>query len=232
MTARHSRVLLAKVELLLPRLAATSRELWDSPRLRDLYPEYLCMLHTAIRSTVPLMECALEEAEKRAGDDPAADVLATYLTRHIREEQGHDEWLRQDLEALGFDPQEPLRRVPEASVANLVGAQYYWIRHYHPVCLLGHIAVLEGNPPSPGLVDELTRRTGYPRAGFRTLERHAALDVKHRDELLRTIDEMPLTHDLATAVGLSALHSVDAADAALRAVLASRRAPAPAVTRA
>ncbi|MEV0122534.1 iron-containing redox enzyme family protein [Streptomyces sp. NPDC050703] len=231
MTTRHSRVLLAKVELLLPRLAATSRELWDSPRLRDLYPEYLCMLHTAIRSTVPLMECALEEAEKRTGD-PAADVLATYLTRHIREEQGHDEWLRQDLDALGFDPREPLRRVPEAAVANLVGAQYYWIRHYHPACLLGHIAVLEGNPPAPGLVDELMRRTGYPRTGFRTLERHAALDVKHREELLRTIDGMPLTHDLATAVGLSALHSVDAADAALRAVLASRRAPVPAATRA
>ncbi|ATL32011.1 iron-containing redox enzyme family protein [Streptomyces formicae] len=232
MTTRHSRVLLAKIDLLLPRLAETSQELWNSQRLRELYPEYLCMLHTAIRSTVPLMECALEEAENRAADDPAAEVLVTYLTRHIREEQGHDEWLRQDLEALGHDPQEPLRRVPAASVANLVGAQYYWIRHYHPACLLGHIAVLEGNPPSPHLVDELMRRTGFPRSGFRTLERHAALDVKHRDEILRTIDGMPLTHDLATAVGLSALHSVDAADTALRAVLASRRAPALATTQA
>ncbi|MEI5097513.1 iron-containing redox enzyme family protein [Streptomyces sp. PmtG] len=227
---RHSRVLLSKIGLLLPRLVATSKDLWNSPRLPEIYPEYLCMLHTAIRSTVPLMECALQEARDRAEDDPVAEHLVGYLTRHIREEQGHDEWLRQDLEALGHDPREPLRRLPDASVANLVGAQYYWIRHYHPACLLGHIAVLEGNPPARELTAELMRRTGFPRTAFRTLERHAALDVRHRAELLRTLDQLPLTRDLATAIGLSALHSVDAADTALRAVLASRPAPALAAT--
>jgi len=41
-----------------------------------------------------------------------------------------------------------------------VGAQYYWIHHFHPVALLGYIAVLEGRPPSPTLVEELIERTG------------------------------------------------------------------------
>ncbi|EFL22545.1 conserved hypothetical protein [Streptomyces himastatinicus ATCC 53653] len=216
---RHSQALRAKTGLLLPQLMATTRRLWNSPRLNELYPEYLCMLHSSIRSTVPLMERAVARCRELADDDPVAQALVPYFTRHIREEQGHDEWLRQDLAAIGCDPDEPLRRLPTASVANLVGAQYYWIQHYHPACLLGHIAVLEGNPPSTELVPELMRRTGFPRTGFRTLERHAALDIKHRDELMRTLDEAPLTPELVTAIGLSALHSIDAANNALATVL-------------
>lgn len=74
------------------------------------------------------------------------------------------------------------------------------------------------------------RRTGYPREGFRTLERHSALDVKHRDELMHTIDELPLTEQLVTAIGLSALHAADAATTSLGAVVATagRNVPAPA----
>ena len=34
-----------------------------------------------------------------------------------------------------------------ANVATLVGAQYYWLRHVHPVSLLGHMAVMEGYSP-------------------------------------------------------------------------------------
>ncbi|GAA2086793.1 hypothetical protein GCM10009801_49380 [Streptomyces albiaxialis] len=229
---RHSEVLRSKIDLLLPQLTATARRLWSSPRLDELYPEYLCMMHTAIRSTVPLMECALERSRQLAGHDPVAPALVTYLARHIREEAGHDEWLRQDLAALGRDPDEPLRRLPDGAVANLVGAQYYWIRHYHPVCLLGHVAVLEGNPPSRELPAEIMRRTGFPQAAFRTLERHAALDVRHRDELMRTIDDLPLTPQLNTAMGLSALHSVDAANRALTAVIDARHIPVPATAEA
>ena len=39
-----------------------------------------------------------------------------------------------------------------ATAAALVGAQYYWIRHVHPVALLGYVMLLEGYPPSAGTV--------------------------------------------------------------------------------
>ena len=54
-------------------------------------------------------------------------------------------------------------RPPSPTVAALVGAQYYWIEHVHPVGLLGYVLLLEGWPPTPETVEELRRRTGTRR---------------------------------------------------------------------
>jgi hypothetical protein len=93
-------------------------------------------------------------------------------------------------------------------VAALAGAQYYWISHYHPVTLLGYIAVLEGQPPSPELPARLAAATGYPLAAFRALSGHAAADPGHGDEVFRLLDRLPLTVPQQAAVGISALHTI------------------------
>lgn len=74
--------------------------------------------------------------------------LATYLERHVDEERQHDDWLLEDLAELGVAREDVWGRIPSPNIAALVGSQYYWMRHYHPVALLGYIAVLEGRPPS------------------------------------------------------------------------------------
>jgi hypothetical protein len=66
-----------------------------------------------------------------------------YLERHIEEERHHDEWTLDDLAAVGIEPAQTLAIRPTANVAALVGAQYYWILHHHPVALLGYMATLE-----------------------------------------------------------------------------------------
>jgi pyrroloquinoline quinone (PQQ) biosynthesis protein C len=207
----HSARLRAKIDLALPAMRATTRRLWCSPDLAVLYPRYLVLMHTLIRATVPLMEAALGAADRLASG-PQADLVAAgvaeYLTRHIREESGHDEWLRQDLAALDLDPGQLLTVMPSPATAAVVGSQYYWARHYHPVCLLGHIAVLEGYPADPRLADVIAERTGYPRTAMRTLIRHSALDVRHRDELMAAIDALPLTEAHSAAMGISALHTM------------------------
>ncbi|WP_035844824.1 iron-containing redox enzyme family protein [Kitasatospora azatica] len=210
-TGTNSALLRGKIELLTPGFFALTARLWNSPALAELYPRYLVLLHTAIRATVPLMDLALERATALAPEDEVAAGLVDYLTRHRREERGHDDWVREDLLALGRPADELLGAMPGTAVANLVGAQYYWIRHHHPVCLLGHIAVLEGYPPSPELTGLLRERTGFPAAAFRTLHRHAALDIRHRDELLRLLDELPLTAEHHRALGVSALHTLQTA---------------------
>jgi hypothetical protein len=205
----HSARLRAKIELVRPALNAATRRLWAGPGLTESYPAYLRLMHTMIRATVPLMEVAIEQARRAdPGRDPVAAGVAAYLGKHLEEERGHDEWLRQDLAVLGRDPDEVLAAMPMPSVAALVGSQYYWVRHYHPVCLLGHIAVLEGYPPDPALAEHIMARTGYPRTGLRTLIRHAALDRRHRDELMAAIDGLPLRPADEHAISLSALHTV------------------------
>jgi hypothetical protein len=92
-------------------------------------------------------------------------------------------------------------------VAAVVGAQYYWLLHYHPVAILGYIAVLEGYPPSRELIDALIERTGHPRKAFRTLLAHGVLDPRHRDDFDTALDAMPLTQGQEATVRLSALSS-------------------------
>jgi hypothetical protein len=101
-----------------------------------------------------------------------------------------------------------------------VGAQYYWIRHVHPVGLLGYVLLLEGWPPTPATVDELRRRTGYGPAAFRTLLAHADLDPHHGEELDEVLDGLPLSPAQRELLGVSALSSAARFAEALEELLA------------
>jgi hypothetical protein len=217
------------IGLVLWRLAGAGERLAKHPRIRDLYPEYLFTLHSVIRASVPLMETARERARSMAPGDPAAAGLAEYLDEHIDEERDHDEWLLGDLESLGADRSSIVARVPSPTVARAVGAQYYWVLHYHPVALLGWIGLLEGYPPLPAMIDELMARTGYGPQAFRTLSAHAELDVAHGDELFEALDRLPLTAEQSEVIGLSAMSSVDLLARALDEVTAGGAARPPAV---
>ena len=210
MLTSHSAMLRIKIGMASPALRAAARRLWSAPSPGERYTDYLCAMHGVVRASVPLMETARLRC-RAAPHDPVAGPLAAYLAAHIADELGHEEWLREDIAATGHDPGESLRRVPPASVAVLAGAQYYWLSHYHPVTLLGYIAVLEGAPPHPELAARLAAATGYSAAAFRTLSVHADADPRHGAEVFRLLDRLPLTKRQQAAVGLSALHTVTAA---------------------
>lgn len=192
----------------------------EHPRLAELWPEYLILQHQIIRATVPLTEAALGRA--RELDDPLAAPLARYLEEHVDEELGHDETLLGDLELLGIDRTIVLARMPPPTVAGLVGSQYYWIHHYHPVAFLGYVALMEGYPPTLELIDELVERSGQPRAAFRTYVEHAELDPGHRDHLDRTIDSLPLDASHEVALGISAIATAALAARSLEELLPER----------
>ena len=204
----QSEFLRRKIEVLLRPLLDVSDHVRTHTRLRELYPEYLRTSHCIIRASVPLMETARERALALADNDPVATELAPYLEHHIPEELHHDDWLLDDLEILGVERSAVLSRPPLPSVAALVGAQYYWIFHYHPVALLGYIAVLEGYPPSLELIEDMVDGTGYDQSAFRTMIAHSELDPGHADELDELIDRLPLTREQAGVVGLSAMATV------------------------
>ena len=194
----------------------------EHPCLVELWPEYLILQHQIIRATVPLTEAALARARELGDGDPLAAPLARYLEEHVDEELGHDETLLGDLELLGIDRTTVLAGMPPPAVAGLVGSQYYWIHHYHPVAFLGYVALMEGYPPTPELIDELVERSGHPRAAFRTYVEHAELDPGHRDHLDRTIDSLPLDASHEVALGISAIATAALAARSLEELLAER----------
>jgi len=199
----------AKVRVAEPRLNSVAEAFWTHPCLAELYPEFLFLVHSMIRASVPMLYAASRECRAQAHDDDVAAQLADYYARHAKEETGHDEWLLDDMRVLGLDRASVLARLPSVTVASLVGAHYYWIHHVHPVSLMGYLAVLEGNPPLVEQLEEFQVRTGLPAAAFRTLVKHAHIDVGHRRDINRQIDRLSLTPRLASLLTLSALHTVD-----------------------
>jgi hypothetical protein len=195
--------------LLLPGLSRSVDELWADTRLRALYPRYLVALHTMVRASVPLMQEALEVTSNKYLDTPCGERLAAYLTNHIPEESGHDEWLLEDLAQMGYPSSVATTHFPSPAVAAMVGAQYYYVRHVHPCVLLGYISVLEGYPPSAAMAERGSELSGYPKLAFRTIRKHANLDPHHKLDLETAIDEMQLDDKQLSMIGANALLTID-----------------------
>ncbi len=196
-----------KLELAADDYHAAAAALWSHPQLRLRFADYLFRIHSIIRASVPVMEAARDRAAHLAADDPLCATLAAYLAHHVPEERHHDEWLLDDLEVLGVSRATVMVRQPSPIVAALAGAQYYWIHHYHPIAVLGYIAVLEGTPPSEALVRRVQKATQLPAAAFRTFIKHARLDPHHRDDLNAALDAMPLSNAQEELVTINAIET-------------------------
>jgi hypothetical protein len=202
-----------------PVLRQRSAAVWRASGLLARYGDYLAAMHATIRASVPLMELAARRC--RGSADPAAQRLRAYFLAHVEEERDHDTWLIEDMLAAGFDPDALLAGQPSPVVARLVGPQYYWIEHHDPACLLGYIAVLESNAPSPLLAGELAAPTGLPAAAFRTLHQHAVLDGAHSGELYEFLDSLDPGPQRRACIRMSALHTVLALTDLLTAIAAN-----------
>jgi hypothetical protein len=203
-----SSVLRLKIALALPPLVAAQRRLDQHRDPAAAWLAFLRVGHGSIRASVPLLEMARDRARDLSATDPVAAGLVDYLREHAEEERGHDEWLLQDLQSVGVASAELLSRAPSGAVAALVGAQYYWVLHYHPVCVLGYLMVIEGNPPDRRRLHDLRSRSGLPASAFRTMLEHADLDINHAAELADLLDQLPLSPNHNEALGLSAISTV------------------------
>jgi Iron-containing redox enzyme len=208
-----------KVDLASGPFGRACARLVNHPRIAEVWPEYLIANHAIIRATVPLMETTRDRAAVMSEEDEVAAGVATYLNQHIVEELDHDQWLLQDLALLGVERDRVEGGVPSPAAAALVGSQYYWVLHVHPVAILGYLAFMEGFPPARPLIEDLIERTGYPRESFRTVVEHGELDHGHRDELDRTIDALPLTEQQEILLGVTAISGLGLLATAIEEVL-------------
>jgi len=207
-----------RIELCLPALQAAFSNLWRTEPRREMTIAFLVLLHQIMRASVPLMQRAAERCDQLEGTDKTAALLGGYYRQHISEELHHDTWALEDLKAAGCDPERILSITPSVEVARLVGTQYYWVNHHHPLMLLGYIAVLEAFPPADSKINEIRDGSGLPNSTFRTLRIHGDLDPTHSAEIDQTFNTLPLDQKHLEMVGLSVLHSCDALAGSVRAL--------------
>jgi len=207
-----------RIELCFPVLQIAFSDLWRTEPPREMTIAFLVLLHQIMRASVPLMQWGAERCDQLDGTDRLAPLLGRYYRHHISEELDHDTWALEDLEGAGCAPEEILSITPSVEVARLVGSQYYWVQHHHPLMLLGYIAVLEAFPPADSKVDEIRDRSGLPDSCFRTLRIHGDLDPGHSAEIDQMFNTLPLAQKHLQMLGLSVLHSCDALAASVRAL--------------
>lgn len=195
-----------RVNLLSTPLSAATEAMIARTDVAQLVVSHSVLLHQITRASVPLMELARAECAKRS-KDPVCQKLGPYLTHHIEEEMHHDEWTLQDFEFLGVSRAHVLASIPAGNIAALVGAQYYWILHHHPVAILGYMIMLESNAPSDETVKALQIRTGLPTEFFRSHQVHATLDPHHQEELFQLMDDLPLAPEHVKLVNESIMHT-------------------------
>ena len=202
-------LLWVKIQLSQQLLNSAAQRFWSSEKLSTLFPSFLLELYSLVSCSVPLMQAAYQRASELAATEPLAAKTAEYLKQHIVEETHHDEWLLDDLVASGMDRTSVLSRWPGTNIASLVGAQYCWIRHAHPVALFGYLAVIEGNPPLAEHLIEIQVQTDFPPESFRCLHQHAADDIEHLNELRTAIAGLPLQPRHEALIAMSAFATVE-----------------------
>lgn len=174
------------------RAFAANKTFREHVQLTQIIPEYIYTGYCVSSATVPLMEEAVRCA-RLLPKDPICEPLIKYLLQHIEEERGHDEWYIRDLALLGMSRETVKQRIQPPNIAAMIGSQYHWIRHNHPVAFMGYLASIETYPPTVAYVNQLISDTGLPAKAFSTLMMHAEIDIAHRDDIIDLMNTLPFT---------------------------------------
>lgn len=140
-------------------------------------PSYIAFLREAyhhVRHTVPLLQAF------RSNIPAGREWLAPALDEYIEEEQGHDEWILDDIRACG-DSSDVRHSRPGMATEVMVAYAYDTIARRNPLGFFGMVHVLEGTSVSLALLaaDQIQKPLGLPDAAFSYLRSHGTLDQEH-----------------------------------------------------
>ena len=114
-----------------------------------------------------------------------------YLYDHLHEEAGHEEWVVNDLRAIGVARETIQSYKPSMWTLGLIGYNYWAADRRHPCSILGMMYCLEviasvyGGPFSTAIRDSLMLE-GI--CGISFISSHATLDANHMATLRTAVD--------------------------------------------
>ncbi|MDF0542959.1 AMP-binding protein [Sphingobium sp. H39-3-25] len=154
---------------------------------RATYVAYLSQAYHHVSHTVPLMRLA------RAGLS-AKPMLVEALDDYIAEEEGHEQWILNDIRAAGGDAEAVLAQGPSPATARMVDHAYRTLSTGNPAAFFGMVFVLEGTSialASQG-AESVRSSLGLPASAFTYLTSHGALDQDHMrffEKLVNDLDD-------------------------------------------
>ena len=141
-------------------------------------PSYVAFLTEAyhhVRHTVPLLQAC------QAALPAHHDWLRSPLDDYVGEEQGHDEWILDDIRACGADAEAVRYGQPGHATEVMVAYAYDLIARRNPLGFFGMVHVLEGTSVNLASLaaDRIQQPLGLPDSAFSYLRSHGELDKEH-----------------------------------------------------
>jgi pyrroloquinoline quinone (PQQ) biosynthesis protein C len=116
-----------------------------------------------------------------------------FLYEHMHEESGHEEWVRNDLEAVGVAPASTEAHEPSAFTCTLVGYNYWAADRRNPCSALGMLYTLEviasvyGGPFASAIKESLLLEG---ERGVSFINSHATMDAAHMADLRKILNTL------------------------------------------
>ncbi len=162
-------------------------------------PAYVAFLREAyhhVSHTVPLMHACRARMPARLAWMEAA------IDEYIEEETGHDEWILNDLRALGQDADAIRAAGPGAQTEIMVAYAYDMIARKNPVGFFGMVHVLEGTSVTLALnaAQQIQTALRLPPAAFSYLRSHGTLDQEHTAHFAELMNRLDDARDQAAVI--------------------------------
>jgi pyrroloquinoline quinone (PQQ) biosynthesis protein C len=154
---------------------------------REIYLDFLSQAYHHVKQTAPLLALAAA----RCG--PQDWLYQSALFKYVEEERGHEEWILEDIGALGGEPEAVRAALPRLPCKLMVAYAHYVVDKISPYGLLGMVHVLEGMAVELAASAVSSLRTSIAPAGnggFKYLTTHSDLDEDHSAFFADLIDKI------------------------------------------
>ncbi len=130
-----------------------------------------------------------------------------FLYEHMHEESGHEQWVMNDLEAVGVGPTATAAHMPSIDTLALCGFNHWAADRRHPCSVLGMLYVLEviasvyGGTFAAAIRESLLLEGDH---GVSFISSHATMDTEHMVVLRQVLNTLadPAARDAVTEAAL------------------------------
>ncbi|WP_428033163.1 TenA family transcriptional regulator [Amphritea sp.] len=192
-------------DLLIQETEAERAELYQVPQLtnalqgkitQEAYLAYLTEAFHHVSHTVPFLM-------SMGARLPANKLfLQKVIAEYIEEEIGHEEWILNDIEAVGGDRKTVRNSTPALETQVLIAYNYDYINRKNPVGFLGMVFMLESTSiaiANKG-ADAVKQSLDLPEQAFSYLHSHGDLDISHMQFFEKTLEKITDPKDQAAII--------------------------------
>ena len=160
------------------------------------YIAFLTEAYHHVKHTVPLLMACGSRLPARL------EWLREAIVHYIEEEIGHQEWILNDLQALGVDKDSVRHGTPSIQTELMVSYAYDVIARTNPVGFFGMVYTLEKTSSTIAsfAAGQIATNLNLPAEAMTYMISHGSLDVKHMQDFENLMNQLDDAEDKSSVL--------------------------------